>query len=541
MNKEVIYRLLINDKNVIVNGNASTGKTLNVMFPLVDEMLNNKESFIVVDSKEEYVAKYMPKLSKRGYNSVIINLKDFNKSNGWNPLEYPYVLYCKEERDASLELVELLSRSIFCYTGEDKFWTNSARDLFIGIVLSLFEDASPSEINLNSVNQAILSANNKYKSSDYLTEYFNQKDKTSLSYIYASSTVCAPKDTKAGILSVCLQQLRRFIASTSLSNLLSLTTYEIEDLVNRPSAIFIINKPDRDITCEITSMYIEQFLHVLNMHNAKYNVIIDNLNFVNDNFKLSTMMSHDEDDKIKFYIGVRNIDEIENKYNVHIRDFANNIDVNEEVITVNISSDTEVFENEYNHVIFIKNDEDYPKLRNKGINIFNLEYAVSENDRLVSDVEPIININTEEIKEEKTDDVFSGKLDELISSIDKKIDEIDKEEAERKNKKETHETIESMLEANLSKSKDETFDFEPFDADKYLRELNKKVKDLEIGKYVPNYTMDKIDALIKEIDDRITELEKEEFDKSEKEKEERMKKSSKKITSDLSKFKVGVL
>ena len=60
------------NRNLIVDGKLSAGKTTNVMFPLVEKMIDNSESLFILDSKEEYLNKYYNTLKSNGYNVIII-------------------------------------------------------------------------------------------------------------------------------------------------------------------------------------------------------------------------------------------------------------------------------------------------------------------------------------------------------------------------------------------------------------------------------------------------------------------------------------
>ena len=93
MEKELLEKLFNSNKNLIVEGEMGIGKTTNVLFPIVDRSIDNKESLLILDSKEEYLNQYYGKLKENNYNTIIINLRDMDKSEGWNPLEYPYNLY----------------------------------------------------------------------------------------------------------------------------------------------------------------------------------------------------------------------------------------------------------------------------------------------------------------------------------------------------------------------------------------------------------------------------------------------------------------
>jgi len=92
MKKENLERIFHNHKNLIVEGPVSSGKTTNLFYPIVEEIVAKKESLFILDSKEEYINRYSMKLKSLGYNTVIINLRDLNKSEGWNPIQYPYFL-----------------------------------------------------------------------------------------------------------------------------------------------------------------------------------------------------------------------------------------------------------------------------------------------------------------------------------------------------------------------------------------------------------------------------------------------------------------
>ena len=62
-------------KNLIVEGNMLSGKTTNIMFPIVENIISKKEAFLVVDSKYEYINQYYNELKENNYDIIFINLK----------------------------------------------------------------------------------------------------------------------------------------------------------------------------------------------------------------------------------------------------------------------------------------------------------------------------------------------------------------------------------------------------------------------------------------------------------------------------------
>ena len=67
MKKEIENRLYNSKRNLIVTGDILTGKTTNILFPLVDKIINKEESLLMLDSKEEYINNFT---DSNGYNSA---------------------------------------------------------------------------------------------------------------------------------------------------------------------------------------------------------------------------------------------------------------------------------------------------------------------------------------------------------------------------------------------------------------------------------------------------------------------------------------
>lgn len=55
MKKEMLERVLKAHKNLIVEGDIASGKSANVLFPIVENAIEKKESLFILDSKEEYI------------------------------------------------------------------------------------------------------------------------------------------------------------------------------------------------------------------------------------------------------------------------------------------------------------------------------------------------------------------------------------------------------------------------------------------------------------------------------------------------------
>ena len=92
-------------------------------------------------------------LRARGYQILLLNFRDPQQGNAWNPMYLPYSLYKSDNEDKAVELLEDLALNILYEEkngNADPFWEKSAADYFTGLALGLFEDASEDEVNLNS-------------------------------------------------------------------------------------------------------------------------------------------------------------------------------------------------------------------------------------------------------------------------------------------------------------------------------------------------------------------------------------------------------
>jgi type IV secretion system protein VirD4 len=193
----------------LVIGSTGAGKTQTTVLPMVNLLAKNDESMIVTDPKGEIYEATSEYLRSLGYNMVLLNFRDPQQGNMWNPLNLPYSLYRAGNVDKATELLDDLALNILydeSSKGQDPFWEKTSADYFAGLALALFEDADETEINLNSISLMTTVGEEKLANTTYIKEYFSFKDPTSTAYVNASSTLMAPNETKGSILSVFKQK-----------------------------------------------------------------------------------------------------------------------------------------------------------------------------------------------------------------------------------------------------------------------------------------------------------------------------------------------
>ena len=421
MEKEILKRILSDKKNLIVSGDISVGKTSNVLFPLVREMIDEKQSLLVLDSKEEYIKEYYDDLKSKDYNIVILNLRDLSKSEGWNPLEYPYNLYKDGKVDEAINYIEKQAKAMFYDDSEvDQFWSNNSSDFYTGIVLGLFEDGKDNEINLSSVNSMFNSTDNKYSVNDYVTQYFKLKNPNSQSYIFASSTISAPKETKGGIISVARQKLRTYVTREMLSTLLNKTTFSYEDILTKPTAIFVIARDENKYINNVATMFIEQLFTILvnSKIQNQFNFVLDNIDDLERVNELSDMLSSGVSRNIKFEIATRSYEELIEKYGKYIEKLSNHVVVEKDIKLV---IDNEEYTEEKEQLIEFIQDEnvEFPLLQKEKIETFDIVEFVRSKRESIDMRNPFFTNNLS---------TNVSNINGLIKDIDRKIEQLDAKE-----------------------------------------------------------------------------------------------------------------
>ncbi len=405
MKKEILENIIKQNRNIVVSGDISSGKTKSFMFPLVEEQIDNNENIIILDTKEEYISKYYETLKNKDYNIITLNLKDLNKSVGWNPLKYPYTLYKSGNVDAALDSINKLAVPIFHdKASKDPFWENSACDFFTGLVLSLFDDAKEDEVNFNSVNALFDSLNVRYGDKDLLTHYFEYKGRNSKAYTAASTTLLAPMETRGSIVSVARQKFKLYVIREKLNNLLSKTTFNYEDIVTKPTAIFIISKDENTYLSALVEIFITQLFDILVSNSkTKYNIILDNFDILNEIVGFNSMLSSGVAQKIKFYIATRSIDKLYDTYGYYIKSLICYYDIN------NIRRDSTL---EDENLKYVESNVEYPVLEINDIKVFDLENFLNDKNVTLPQKNDVNHVN-------------SDKISDLINKIDNKIQELD--------------------------------------------------------------------------------------------------------------------
>ena len=309
----------------LVIGATGSGKTQTVILPLVHSLAKAHESMIITDPKGEIYEKTSNMLRDKGYQILLLNFRDPQNGNSWNPMSLPYQIYKSGNHDKAIELLDDLALNILyddSNSNADPFWEKTSADYFSGVALGLFEDAKEDEININSINLVTTVGEEKFGGSTYIKEYFAGKDPASAASINASGTVTAPTETKGSILSVFRQKVKLFASRDNLSEMLSYSDVDLESIGEKPTAVFIVIQDEKKTYHSLVTILLKQIyetlISVAQRHDGKLPV---RTNFLLDEFAnmpplkdVTTMITAARSRRIRFTMIIQNFAQLDQVY-----------------------------------------------------------------------------------------------------------------------------------------------------------------------------------------------------------------------------------
>lgn len=311
------------ESHSLIIGATGSGKTYCMVNPLVNILAKKGESMIITDPKAEIYENNANYLRARGYNIILLNFRNPQKGNMWNPLSLPYKLYKAGNIDKSNELLRDIATNILHEEKtDDPFWQNTAADYFVGLAQGLFQDVEEKYININSIIQMLTVGEEKYGASSYAKEYFKLKDSSNSAYINAAGTVDAPSDTKGSIISVFRQKINIFAMAENLSEMLSSSNFDLMDIGRKRTAVFMIIQDEKRTYHSLTTIFVKQcYESLIDVAQENGGQLPVRTNFILDEFAnmpelkdVTTMITAARSRQIRFNLIIQNFAQLNQVY-----------------------------------------------------------------------------------------------------------------------------------------------------------------------------------------------------------------------------------
>ncbi len=320
------------DTHTLIWGSTGSLKTRCVIEPSVKIIGKSGESMIINDPKAEIHNRCAAELQDEGYKIIVINIRDPELGNAWNPLAIPYRFYLEGDIDRAAEFANDVAHNLMMEESstKDPFWDYSASDCLFGLILLLFRYAKDHKLDESAVNMSSLM---KLRQQLFRISTGVFRPQGSLLWRYAaedelaeaslSGSVFAPNDTRNSILSTFDQKMRTFIIRPSLLDMLANNDIDIGEIGEHKCAVFLIIPDEKSTYNNLVSLFVKQAYEYL-IYKASANESLKlklRVNFVLDEFSslppissMSTLISAARSRDIRFILAVQGNHQLTKRY-----------------------------------------------------------------------------------------------------------------------------------------------------------------------------------------------------------------------------------
>ena len=305
----------------LVIGSTGSGKTTTFINPMIQLLGASScgSSMIMTDPKGELFDLHSGFLKSRGYDVMVLDLRDTYSSSRWNPLEsiwdmyqeyteagkgiiahrdslsdypelkrvdgdevpeegtvwceykgkaYTDLKHCQDEisvakqkiYDEMYEDLNDLVSGICPITNEkDPLWEKGARSIVLATCLAMLEDSSDERLNMTKEKFNFYNVNkllsNSENNYEALKKYFEGRSKLSQAFTLSRQVLAAADQTLSSYMSITFDKLSLF-NDRGICGLTSSTDIHADQFANRPTALFLKIPDEKDTRHGLASLFI---------------------------------------------------------------------------------------------------------------------------------------------------------------------------------------------------------------------------------------------------------------------------------------------
>ncbi len=308
------------DNHCAIFGPSGFKKTTCGFMPLIGTIASAGESFFALDPKGELYSRMGGFLKARGYKTIVLNFRDFN-GDGYNPLHYPAKLWRNGEVDKASSMVSDLSSALAqkqeSCKNVDSFWPETAK-AFLNGTLPLMFDSYP---NINDINFMSLADYFTESSAERLRNYMLDYEVINSATTNIKTILSEPERTRMSTLATCSSFIQTFIQNDKLCRMLSRSTFELEDLANEKTALFVITD-DTSTSCNsIIATLISQLNSVLvdKAFHSENGKLSKRVNFILEEMcslplDLTNALATNRSRGIRYFLCIQSLDALQSRY-----------------------------------------------------------------------------------------------------------------------------------------------------------------------------------------------------------------------------------
>ena len=303
----------------LVIGSTGSGKTTTFINPMIQLIgaTNCGSSMIMTDPKGELFSLHSKFLKNRGYDVLLLDLRDTYSSSRWNPLESIWDMYqdyvhtgdgirahrddmagypdlkqpdgpadpgvlwiewngnayadpthCQDDISVSKQKIydemfedlnDLISVMCPVENEKDPLWEKGARSLIMAICLAMLEDSEDTRLGMTKDKFNFFNINKALSNSDddfkALKEYFEGRSPLSQAASLSRQVLAAAEQTTASYMSIAFDKMNMF-NDRGLCGLTSATDIDAARFADRPTALFLKIPDEKDTRHGLAAVFV---------------------------------------------------------------------------------------------------------------------------------------------------------------------------------------------------------------------------------------------------------------------------------------------
>ena len=330
--REEIYYVGDNTHSLTV-GATRSGKTRTIVLQTIGNLGLAGESMILSDPKGEiydYTSKFLEQL---GYETIVIDFKNPQKSNKYNYLQPVIDAINREDYRKAEEYAWDITASLVGNEDSrmERIWKDGEMSIIAGTIMAVvYENKDHPEFqNLTNVYSFISEMCRTEDGSMPINEYITELDESNPATRIFNIARIAPEKTRGSFFTSALTTLKLF-TSESIYGMTSDSDFSLKETSEKKRAIYIILPDERVTYYSLASLFVnQQYTTLVEVADSRGGELKNRTNFILDEFgnfstipAFANMLTVGGGRKIRFNIFLQSFAQLEQKYT---REGAENI------------------------------------------------------------------------------------------------------------------------------------------------------------------------------------------------------------------------
>ena len=295
-------------------------KSVCCFLPLIRVLAKAEENVILTDPKGELYDRIFGFLKNQEYNIYCLDFRTMNK-DAFNILSYPATVYRNGDKDKGLSLLSDIVNALAedqKNHAKDPFWPATGAQ-WLNATGAIMLDAYPKIEYINILNWSDF---NVRSSADMIEDRILNDMPDNVVKIALKQTCSSAENTFRSILITASSFLSVFNQNPKLASMLSYSTFTLEDLVKKKTALFLITDDTTSTADPILGIIINQIQSYLIdiAYQSKNGKLTNRMNFILDEFASipipnmdKTLATH-RSRNIRYYLCIQSLALLKKRY-----------------------------------------------------------------------------------------------------------------------------------------------------------------------------------------------------------------------------------